>query len=103
VTAAPSAVAHPITRGLAPFEIGDEVYSGLDLKPDVAPLLSLAAEGGAAAMPGLWVRTFGAGRVVYLGLGHDAASIRHPTHATLLRRAAVWAMRMTDDGVEATR
>jgi type 1 glutamine amidotransferase len=34
----------------------------------------------------------GQGRVVYDALGHDGASLNHPTHAQLLRDAAQWAL-----------
>jgi type 1 glutamine amidotransferase len=39
----------------------------------------------------LWTHRYGAGRVVYDGLGHDAASLEHPVHRRLVQRAALWA------------
>jgi type 1 glutamine amidotransferase len=38
---------------------------------------------------------FGAGRVVYDGFGHDAASINDPHHAALIRAAARWCAKET--------
>jgi type 1 glutamine amidotransferase len=38
----------------------------------------------------VWTHRFGSGRVVYDGLGHDAASIRQPDHARLLTQALAW-------------
>ncbi|MEC7765126.1 MAG: ThuA domain-containing protein [Pseudomonadota bacterium] len=95
----PTGAKHPVTEGIGPFELDDEVYSGLDLEPDVEPLLMLRADGENEPMPGLWVRDYGKGRVAFDGLGHDADAIRNPSHAGLIRRAAVWALGETEDNV----
>ena len=80
---------HPLVTGLAAFEVVDEVYSFLDLEPDVVPLLTSTVEG--VAQPLLWARAAGGGRVVYDALGHDASSFALSEHRTILRRAALWA------------
>ena len=44
-----------------------------------------------AAMPICWTKSWGAGRVFYLSLGHDATSCRVPAFAQLLTSGAHWA------------
>ena len=96
--------AHEITRDLDAFTVTDEVYGDLDLEPapdrDVpvgaaAPLLTGVHEG--RAQPVLWTRTAGRGRVVTDLLGHGPASLAHPVHRTIIRRAASWAARTTTE------
>jgi type 1 glutamine amidotransferase len=95
----PTASPHPITRGLGGFELEDEVYSALALRPEVAPLL--ASDAATGAQPLLWACERGRGRVVYDALGHDERSFAHETHRRLLRRAALWALGRDDAEVEA--
>jgi len=79
---------HPITVGIDPFRIVDEVYGGLDEADDFEPLLTTTRDG--RAHPLLWARTVGDGHVVTDLLGHGVESVGHPTHRTILRRAAAW-------------
>jgi type 1 glutamine amidotransferase len=81
------ASAHPIVAGIDDFEVVDEIYSFLDLR-DVTPLLTSPRRG--EAQPLLWTRTHGDARVAYDALGHDDLSLTHPSHATIIRRAATW-------------
>ena len=80
--------AHPIVAGLGDFDVVDEVYAFMDVRPDVTPLATAVHDG--VAHPLLWARPFGAGRVVYDALGHDERSLAQPVHRTILRRAARW-------------
>jgi type 1 glutamine amidotransferase len=82
---------HPITTQLDDFSVVDEVYTDLDREPGIVPLLTSAWAG--RAHPLLWAREVGRGRVVTDLLGHGLESIEHPTHRTLLCRAAAWAAR----------
>jgi uncharacterized protein len=82
--------AHPVTAELEPFAIVDEIYGFLDQVDDIEPLLT--ATHGALAHPVLWARLVGSGRVVTDLLGHGVESLTHPTHRTILRRAAAWAI-----------
>lgn len=94
ITARPTAVDHPITAGASQFQIVDEVYSNMDLVPDVVPLLSASANGaGKGTWPMLWAREVGAGRVVCNTLGHDRAALEEPTHRRILCNSASWAAR----------
>jgi uncharacterized protein len=93
VLARPAGAGHPITDGSTTFEVNDEVYSNLDLMPDVTPLMSATANTGApdaGAAPVLWARAYGAGRVVYDALGHDRASLEQPDHRRIILRSANW-------------
>jgi len=95
--AAPTAVRHAITTSLPDFALdNDEVYSGLDLAPDVTPLLvaragiALTREGEPGVHPVLWTHRFGKARVVCDLLGHDRAALEHPVHRQILQRSAQW-------------
>ncbi|MDQ4119445.1 MAG: ThuA domain-containing protein [Actinomycetota bacterium] len=90
VTVTP-ATAHPLVADLDPFEIVDEVYSGLDLRPDVEGLLHATPPGSdAAPQPLLWAREHGGGRVVYDALGHHPPSYEVAEHREIVRRAIRW-------------
>jgi type 1 glutamine amidotransferase len=86
---------HEIVDGAGDFEVVDEVYSHLDVRPDVKPLATGHHDG--IDHPLLWARQVvspsgeGAGaRVVYDALGHDERSLDHPVHRAIIRRAARW-------------
>ena len=81
--------AHPIVEGVPEgFEVVDEVYSHMDVQPDVQPLAWGAAY--STEQPLLWARQAAGGRVVYDALGHDERSLTHPDHARILRQAVAW-------------
>lgn len=79
---------HPITRGLADFELQDERYTGMRVAPSVH-VLAQHRQGG-VAHPLLWTNRYGDADVVYDALGHDTASFESAEHRELLRRAARW-------------
>ncbi len=85
---------HPLARGLADFELTDEVYAEQRVLP-AAEIYGWAETSGdsprTGRQPALWTHRYGAGRVVYDSLGHDAASLEHPVHRRLIQRAALWA------------
>jgi uncharacterized protein len=58
----------PITRGLADFELNDELYYHLQVQPGVEPLATIDHDGG--TWPVAWTRTYGQGRVFHTPLGH---------------------------------
>lgn len=96
--------AHPLARGLADFELTDEVYSQQRIRADVEIYGWAETTGDSPAtgrQPVLWTHRHGAGRVVYDGLGHDAASLQHPVHRRLIQRAALWASGQPQHVVEA--
>jgi type 1 glutamine amidotransferase len=85
---------HPVTSGLAPFEIDQEHYQ-LNLAPDSAVVAWRDTPAGRE--PVLHVREHGAGRVAYLQLGHDMRAWDDPAVRGLLARCAAWARRDRDD------
>lgn len=82
---------HPLTAGLGPvLEVDDEVYGDLALTDDLAVAAWARRGDGDDPQPVVWSHPYGAGRVVYDGFGHDAASITVPAHAAVLERALQW-------------
>lgn len=87
------APAHPVTAGL-PYELSleDEFYhlEHLDLD-EAAVLMTGISPAGGARRPVTWVKPWGAGRVVYTILGHDAATHGNPRYRQLVGQALEWA------------
>ena len=82
-----------LAAGLETFGLDDEVYQGLEINADVAPLAEARALGAEAGWQTVaWTREHGGGRVAVDLLGHDGASLEQPEHRALLRRAALWAL-----------
>jgi type 1 glutamine amidotransferase len=79
---------HPITEGIVEFMVTDEQYI-VDYDPRVNVLASALWQG--RAMPVVWTKDWGEGRVFYLALGHDSAACRHGMFGTLLQRGSLWA------------
>jgi type 1 glutamine amidotransferase len=77
---------------LPPFEIQDELYSNLLLEPGAQVLAHAHSAAMPTSQPIVWANTVGAGRVIYDALGHDSASLHHPSHAQLLRESVKWAL-----------
>lgn len=86
---------HPITATVQDFVVDDELYGPLDMVDGVEPLLEALRDG--SAMPLLWTRRRGSGRVVTDLLGHGAASLDHPMHRRALQLAVTW---LIDEGGE---
>jgi uncharacterized protein len=90
---------HPLTRGLPDFTIDDEVYGDLAMTPDVQPLMYARAAGRGDWQPMLWTRNVGPGRVVVDALGHDRGAFTHEVHRRIVVRAAMFAMRQSDEAI----
>jgi type 1 glutamine amidotransferase len=84
---------HPITLGLQGFEFEDEAYSNMDLVPGIEALATVRAPSQEREWPCLWARELNGTRVAYDALGHDSASLQHPTHRRIVQRAALWCTR----------
>ena len=83
---------HPITAGIEEFFVTDEQYIvGYDPRNNV---LATALWQG-KAVPVVWTKGHGKGRVAYIALGHNAESCRDPNFRTLLVRGALWAAAKT--------
>jgi type 1 glutamine amidotransferase len=87
-----SDVKHPALEGIPDdkqeFIVRDEQYI-TDYDPRVTVLASALWKG--KAMPVVWVKPWGQGRVFYLALGHDGPSCQHEMFRELLVRGARWA------------
>ncbi|MBS1723402.1 MAG: ThuA domain-containing protein [Armatimonadetes bacterium] len=94
-------VSHPITEGLADFEVSSEQYY---LHTDPANLVLATTQfpnptvTGTDAelvnpcrMPQVWTRQYGRGRVFYTALGHQRNVLEQPTPKEILRRGLLWA------------
>jgi type 1 glutamine amidotransferase len=79
---------HPVTQGVRPFTVFDELYIMEHWPEDYHLLARTPAEGG---QPIAWVREEGQGRIFYLSPGHNAAIFDDPDYAKFLRRGAQWA------------
>ena len=88
-------VPHPITQGLVPFKITDELWHRMVAQPDkqiLATAFSAPAKGGSGKdEPMVMVTQFGKGRGFNLVLGHDLQAIENPNFQTLLLRGTEWA------------
>ncbi|WP_223694259.1 ThuA domain-containing protein [Leifsonia poae] len=81
---------HPITAGLDDFDLFDEYYE-FEFADDEVQVLAQRRRADGEVIPVLYVRTVGAGRVVYLALGHDMRSWGEPAVRTLVIRSLQWA------------
>jgi uncharacterized protein len=86
--------AHPVVDGLpSSFTVVDEVYGDQRLQPGIEVLAVSRRTPGDDDQPVAWTHSHGAGRVAYVGFGHDDESLRQPELARLLRQAVRWAAR----------
>jgi type 1 glutamine amidotransferase len=86
---------HPITKGLSDFETDDELYAKLSGEAEIDVLASAHSEWSGKEEPIVFVKKYGAGRVVHNVLGHDARARENESFAKLLARGAEWAARGT--------
>ncbi|MBI4583832.1 MAG: ThuA domain-containing protein [Planctomycetes bacterium] len=83
---------HPVTRGVAEYEVADEQHTPATDPKKVRILLeSYAAEGVRAAAG--WAREAGKGRVCYLANGHTLEALLQPEYQRLLRNAVRWCLK----------
>jgi len=92
---------HPITEGIDDFEVTSEQYY-LHTDPGNTVLATTRFpwrgvggphEANPCAMPQVWVKQYGRGRVFYNALGHNRAVLEEPTPRELMRRGFLWAAR----------
>ena len=91
----PANPAHPITQGLGPFRITDELWHRTDLQPGVTVLATAFSAkekaGSGQDEPVLFASEFGQGRGLTLLLGHNVGAMESAGFQTLLLRGAEWA------------
>ena len=85
-----SAAEHPITAGLQPFTVRDEIYSALDVEPWMRPLAEARHPEMQEWRPVVFAGERDGCRRAWCGFGHDAASLSNPAHRALIVRAGRW-------------
>jgi type 1 glutamine amidotransferase len=86
-TVHPVATAHPITSGVAAFDVYDEFYIE-ECEPSVA--IHMFAVYNGASYPMVWSKLEGAGRVAHIALGHFPEVWKLAPYQRLLTQAADW-------------
>lgn len=81
---------HPITKGLADFEIQDETYRHR-YHPKAQRHDLIRIDRGKEQQSMAWVRDYGQGRVFYTALGHGRAAWTNPHFQRLVVRGLYWA------------
>ncbi|MDG4766372.1 ThuA domain-containing protein [Solwaraspora sp. WMMD406] len=91
---------HPITAGIADFDLVTEQY--WVLHDDLIEVLATTTHPTRAwhpwqrpvTSPAIWTRNWGAGRIVVTTPGHSLDVLEHPGVRTVIERGMVWATRM---------
>jgi uncharacterized protein len=81
---------HPVTEGVTDFELFDEYYE-FELADGKIEILAQRHRADGAVIPVMYAREAGAGRVIYLALGHDMRAWGEPMFRRLVRQALTWA------------
>jgi uncharacterized protein len=89
--------AHPVTEGVTDFELFDEYYE-FELADEKIEVLAQRHRADGVVIPVMYVREVGAGRVVYLALGHDMRAWGEPPFRRLVRNALRWAAGLHEAG-----
>jgi len=90
--AVPVAIAdpdHPVTRGLAPWMMIDEVYAMAEPGADSHVLLTTSHPQSVRTLA--WTRHYGQARVFVLASGHGAETYADPNFRAVLGRGIAWA------------
>lgn len=89
---------HPITSGLAPFTVHDELYLFDNYDPARVHLLAQTRsyphypDQPDSPIPVCWTREEGKGRIFYLSPGHFPEVMEDANWQELVRRGAIWAL-----------
>jgi type 1 glutamine amidotransferase len=89
-TVAVTKVNHPITRGLNPFEVEDELYFDQDGDEPIEPIITARSAKTGKDEPMAWAYPYGRGRVFQTMLGHTEKTYDAWEAGEMLRRAAAW-------------
>ncbi|MBP1962656.1 ThuA domain-containing protein [Paenibacillus aceris] len=81
---------HALTEGMTDFVVVSEKYY---MHVDPAIQVHAVTDFGDVEMPVVWTKTYGAGKVYYNSLGHQANIVRMPETLELMRRGLLWATR----------
>ncbi|OAS15427.1 hypothetical protein A8708_04550 [Paenibacillus oryzisoli] len=80
----------PLTKGIGDFVVVSEKYY---MHVDPAIKVHAVTDFDDVEMPVVWTKTYGAGKVYYNSLGHQANIVRMPETLELMRRGMLWATR----------
>jgi type 1 glutamine amidotransferase len=86
----PTKADHPLTRGLKPFEVVDELYYRQAGDEPIEPLLVAESRDTKRLEPLAWTSRYGRGKVFQTLLGHSEKTYDSPEACELLRRAVRW-------------
>jgi type 1 glutamine amidotransferase len=81
---------HPVTKGLKPFRITDELYTCLDGQTPIHVVATATSKVDQKVYPMAFVLEFGRGRVFHTVLGHNAQAFANAGAAELIRRGTAW-------------
>ena len=84
---------HPVTRGISDFDIVDEVYGGVEILPQVKPLLSTSHPKSMHYLA--WINHYGNSDVVYIQLGHGPSGYSNPNYRKLVQQAIEWSAKQS--------
>jgi len=84
---------HPVTKGLQDFDIVDEVYGGVEILPQVKPLLSTTHPKSMRYLA--WVNHYGNSDVICIQLGHGPSGYSNPNFRKLIRQAIEWSAKQS--------
>lgn len=87
---------HPITRGLKPFVLAEELGEGVELLP-TAHVLAKGGFRDRPATPQFWTVETAGQRTVVILPGHNYAAFEQPEFRVLLLRAMAWAGKFDPD------
>jgi len=79
---------HPVLRGVGPIVVRDEVYRGMWHSPKITVLMD--TDHPENDPPVVYLGPHHRARAVYIQLGHDAETFRHPGYRQLVHNAILW-------------
>ena len=79
---------HPITEGIADWEMGDETYTMKSAGEDSTILLTVDHPNSMEVLG--WAREYGNSRIFCLQSGHDNVTYSNPNFREVLRRGIEW-------------
>ncbi len=79
---------HPITRGIGPFRMVDEVYYGMWYSPKIQTVVTMASP--LKDTPVVWIGPYSQARIVYMLPGHDEHAYLHPVYRKLVHNSILW-------------
>ncbi|MEK7407722.1 MAG: ThuA domain-containing protein [Acidobacteriota bacterium] len=79
---------HPVLRGVGPIVVRDEVYRGMWHAPKITVLMD--TDHAENDPPVVYVGPNPKAKAIYIQLGHDTETFRHPGYRRLVHNAILW-------------